>query len=99
MKSIDYYPTTALTTDPIVAIGSPVTPELLLELGQNRLSRLGSDLRIPAPEIANLLQTLTDRGARIGEIIKLHTDRSSIEVMTTLTYLLKFNLITIQTDR
>jgi predicted transcriptional regulator len=58
------------------------------------------DRRMSAPEIAILLQELTDRGARsIDEIIKLHADRSSIEVMTTLTYLLKFNLISIQTDR
>jgi predicted transcriptional regulator len=58
------------------------------------------DRRMSAPEIAILLQELTDRGARsIGEIIKRHADRSSIEVMTTLTYLLKFNLISIQTDQ
>jgi hypothetical protein len=89
-----------LTTDLVVTIGSPVTPELLTELGQNRLTRSGGDRRMSATEIANLLQDLTDRGTRsIGEIIKLHPDLSSIEVMTTLTYLLKFHLIHLQVDR
>jgi alpha-maltose-1-phosphate synthase len=99
-RQFAHYPTTMLTRDLVVEIGSPVIPELLAELGQNRLSRLGSDRRLSAAEIANLLQELTDRGARsIGEIVKLHPDRSSIEVMTTVSYLLKFNLIQIQADR
>ena len=96
-RQFAHYPSTMLTDDLIVQISSQFTPELLTAIGQDNISNFGKDRRLSLEDIAKILQELTEQGSQsIGEIINSYRDLSPIRVITTLGYLLKFNIISIQ---
>jgi alpha-maltose-1-phosphate synthase len=96
-RQFAHYPSAMLTNDLVIQISSQFTPELLTAIGQDNISNFGKDRRLSPEDITKILQELTERRSQsIGEIVNSYRDRSPSRVMTTLGYLLKFNIISIQ---
>ena len=92
-----HYSTTTLTHDLVLKLGSMSVPERLGELQTTWITNFGADRRAPVATIEAVLAAIEKDGPQsIETILNQHTDRHPIELLRTLAYLLKFDILQIE---
>lgn len=91
------YPTTTLTNDLVLGLGSMATPEHLSELQTTWITNFGANMRIPIATIDAVLAAIEENGPQsIETIMNQHSDQKNTALFRTLAYLLKFNILRLE---
>lgn len=89
-----HYPTTTLTSNSVLGLGPMSALERLSELRTTWISNFGADRRTIVATIDAVLAAIEKDGPQsIEAILKRHADKNPTELLRTLTYLLKFNIL------
>ncbi|MBH8555999.1 glycosyltransferase family 4 protein [Nostocaceae cyanobacterium CENA357] len=92
-----HYTNIKLTPDLILGLGSMGTPEHLQQLRQNWITNFGADRRSANSTVDGILAAIAQHGAvSIETIIHQHPDVSSTELLRTVMYLLKFDILRVE---
>jgi len=89
-----HYTSTTPNQDLVLELGAMSTPERLQQIRQNWITNFGADKRNPNSTIDAVLAALAQNGrVSIATILNSHTDVSPTQLLRTLLYLVKFDVL------
>ena len=88
-----HYPTRTLTNDAVLKLGPMAVPERLSEIRKTWITNFGADRRTTVAIDAVLAAIAKGGPQSVETILNQHPEQNSRELLRTLTYLLKFNVL------
>jgi glycosyltransferase involved in cell wall biosynthesis len=93
-RQFAHYPTAALTPDIVLQVTQQANPDFLAHLRNTWITHFGADERVSPEAIAAILEFLTQAGAQpVNAILQRFPDHSPNRLISTLLYLIKFNVL------
>ncbi|HBB33802.1 MAG TPA: glycosyl transferase [Cyanobacteria bacterium UBA8803] len=89
-----HYPTASLTKDSVLKLGAMSQPEHLNQLRQLWITNFGANRRTPTASVDIILADIQQEGCQsVAEILNRHGGENSAELLRTLVYLVKFDIL------
>lgn len=88
-----HYPTTTLTNDLLLKLGPMAAPECLSEIRKTWITNFGAERRTPVATLDAILAAIESNPQSVETILNQHPEQNPRELLRTLMYLLKFNVL------